>query len=299
MTSGFAAASSLQLLRRDTLLQNFSFQPQVLSIVGTAPFEGSHVLGLEGTTATCTQYPTHRQDVRIIKSRSRKRPKRLLHPRALRRRVRSYVHNKPGCRCLIVWGLLVSPPPFRGPRMAGSHFPTGTSTHPSQHRFPHQEQPLGSTADCGCPAVQRSHSEGPEWSISRVLQPAVSGAEEDRGSVSRHRSFYIESAPGGAALQNGNIGIYMSSHQDPRMDHILRCKRRLSPCSDAQGRQDVPVIQSERKDPPVHLSTIQIGNVTKGVPQASKTHSGVVKLHIYLDDWLIWAESPEQAQMHA
>ena len=24
-----------------------------------------------------------------------------------------------------------------------------------------------------------------------------------------------------------------------------------------------------------------------------------VKLHIYLDDWLIWAESPEQAQMHA
>ena len=167
MTSGFAAASSLQLLRRDTLLQNFSFQPQVLSIVGTAPFEGSHVLGLEGTTATCTQYPTHRQDVRIIKSRSRKRPKRLLHPRALRRRVRSYVHNKPGCRCLIVWGLLVSPPPFRGPRMAGSHFPTATSTHPSQHRFPHQEQPLGSTADCGCPAVQRSHSEGPEWSISR------------------------------------------------------------------------------------------------------------------------------------
>ena len=277
MTSGFAAASSLQLLRRDTLLQNFSFQPQVLSIVGTAPFEGSHVLGLEGTTATCTQYPTHRQDVRIIKSRSRKRPKRLLHPRALRRRVRSYVHNKPGCRCLIVWGLLVSPPPFRGPRMAGSHFPTATSTHPSQHRFPHQEQPLGSTADCGCPAVQRSHSEGPEWSISRVPQPAVSGAEEDRGSVSRHRSFYIESAPGGAALQNGNIGIYMSSHQDPRMDHILRCKRRLSPCSDAQGSQDVPVIQSEQKDPPVHLSTIQIGNVTKGVPQASKTHSGVVK----------------------
>ena len=45
MTSGFAAASSLQLLRRDTLLQNFSFQPQVLSIVGTAPFEGSHVPG--------------------------------------------------------------------------------------------------------------------------------------------------------------------------------------------------------------------------------------------------------------
>ena len=286
------------------LLQNFSFQPQVLSIVGTAPFEGSHVLGPEGTTAKCTQYPTHRQDVRIIKSRSRKRPKRLLHPRALRRRVRSYVHNKPGCRCLIVWGLLVSPPPFRGPRMAGSHFPTATSTHPSQHRFPHQEQPLGSTADCGCPAVQRSHSEGPEWSISRVLQPAVSGAEEDRGSVSRHRSFYIESAPGGAALQNGNMGIYMSSHQDPRMDHILRCKRRLSPCSDAQGRQDVPVIQSERKDPQFTCLPFRLATSPREFPKLLRPivawlRQQSVKLHIYLDDWLIWAESPEQAQMHA
>ena len=280
MTSGFAAASSLQLLRRDTLLQNFSFQPQVLSIVGTAPFEGSHVLGLEGTTATCTQYPTHRQDVRIIKSRSRKRPKRLLHPRALRRRVRSYVHNKPGCRCLIVWGLLVSPPPFRGPRMAGSHFPTATSTHPSQHRFPHQEQPTRILQlDCGCPAVQRSHSEGPEWSISRVLQPAVSGAEEDRGSVSRHRSFYIESAPGGAALQNGNIGIYMSSHQDPRMDHILRCKREtlisMFWCTGSSRRTCDSEWTKRPTSSPVYHSDWQRHQGSS--PSFSKTHSGVVK----------------------
>ena len=45
VSAGFAAASNLQLLRRDTLLRNFGFQPQVLSTVRTAPFEGSHVLG--------------------------------------------------------------------------------------------------------------------------------------------------------------------------------------------------------------------------------------------------------------
>ena len=45
VSAGFAAASNLQLLRRDALLKNFGFQPQVLSTVRTAPFEVSHVLG--------------------------------------------------------------------------------------------------------------------------------------------------------------------------------------------------------------------------------------------------------------
>ena len=47
VSAGFAAASNLQLLRRDALLKNFGFQPQVLSTVRTAPFEGPHVLGPE------------------------------------------------------------------------------------------------------------------------------------------------------------------------------------------------------------------------------------------------------------
>ena len=47
VSAGFAAASNLQLLRRDALLKNFNFQPQVLSDVRTAPFEGYHVVGPE------------------------------------------------------------------------------------------------------------------------------------------------------------------------------------------------------------------------------------------------------------
>ena len=47
VSAGFAAAFKLQLLRRDALLRNFNFQPQVLSAVRTAPFEGHHVVGPE------------------------------------------------------------------------------------------------------------------------------------------------------------------------------------------------------------------------------------------------------------
>ena len=47
VSAGFAAASNLQLLRRDALLKNFNFQPQVLAAVRTAPFEGNHMVGPE------------------------------------------------------------------------------------------------------------------------------------------------------------------------------------------------------------------------------------------------------------
>ena len=47
VSAGFAAASNLQLLRRDALLRNFNFQPQVLSAVRTALFEGYHVVSPE------------------------------------------------------------------------------------------------------------------------------------------------------------------------------------------------------------------------------------------------------------
>ena len=47
VSAGFAAASNLQLLRGDVLFKNFSFQPQVLIQVRTAPSEGPHVLGPE------------------------------------------------------------------------------------------------------------------------------------------------------------------------------------------------------------------------------------------------------------
>ena len=126
----------------------------------------------------------------------------------------------------------------------------------------------------GCPAVQGSHREGPERSISQVLQPAVSGAEEVRWCATRHRFVYTESAPGGAALQNGNPGVRSSSYQEPTLDR----KRCLSPCPNAQDHQKVPAIQSEQEDLPVNMSTIRIGNVTSGVHQASKTRSGVVKV---------------------
>ena len=120
------------------------------------------------------------------------------------------------------------------------------------------------------------------------------GAKEDRGSVSHHRSVCIESSPGGATLQNGNIGVCSSSHQEPRMDRIHRHKR------DAYFH--VPMhrdIKSTRT--PDYLSDWQcLLEFTKLLrPVVAWLRQQGVKLHVYLDNWLICAESPEQAQMHS
>ena len=69
VSAGFAATSNLQLLRRDALLKNFGFQPQVLSTVRTAPFGGSHGLGPDPKELQNMQSQGHtsrRQDGRFI-----------------------------------------------------------------------------------------------------------------------------------------------------------------------------------------------------------------------------------------
>ena len=176
----------------------------------------------------------------------------------------------------------------------GPDFCLSTSTHPSQHHVLHQEQLPGSPAGRQCPAVQGSHRESSERVFSWVLQPAVPGAEEDMGSASSHRFVYFESAPGGAALHDGDSGVRSRRRQE-RMDYLHRHKRNL-------WRQKVLTIQGQQEDLPIHLSTLRIGNFTSRFtkllrPVVAWLRQRGVELHVYF--WLIHAESPKQAQLHA
>ena len=151
----------------------------------------------------------------------------------------------------------------------GPDFGWSTSTHPSQHHVLHQEQLPGSPAGRQCPAVQGSHRESSERVFSWVLQPAVPGAEEDMGSASSHRFVYFESAPGGAALHDGDSGVRSRRRQE-RMDCLHRHKRSL-------WRQKVLTIQGQQEDLPIHLSTLRIGNFTSRIYQASKASRSLVE----------------------
>ena len=111
LSSGFAATSNLQLLRRDALLKNFSFQPQVLSVVRLRGHMSLLLKYLRFWSVCITSDTwTGCQD---LQSLSRRQLKKLPHPKSPRRCQRSR-HNRPGLLCLTLWGLQVNPP-FRGP----------------------------------------------------------------------------------------------------------------------------------------------------------------------------------------
>ena len=96
-----------------------------------------------------------------------------------------------GCRWGLAWQTLprngeICWAPVRPPtlsRKGWAFLSTMTSAHPTVYQFPRREQFPGSPAGRGCPAVQGGHRESQQQDISRVLQPAVPGAEEDRTFV--------------------------------------------------------------------------------------------------------------------
>ena len=83
------------------------------------------------------------------------------------------------------------------------------------------------------------------------------------------------------------------------MDSLHRHSRCLSPCPDAQGRKKVSAICGQQASLPIHLSTSPREFTKLLCPVVALLWQRGVKLHIYLDDWLIRADTPKQAQLHA
>ena len=71
----------------------------------------------------------------------------------------------------------------------GSYFPSKSSADPPVHQLPDQKQPAGTPASCGHLAVEGGHRAGHQRDIPRVLQPTVSGSQEEGRSSSGDRDL--------------------------------------------------------------------------------------------------------------
>ena len=78
----------------------------------------------------------------------------------------------------------------------GHYFPSETWAHPLMHQLPDQKQPARAPVGHGRLAVEGGHRAGHQRDIPRVLQPTVSGVEEDRRSSSGDRPFHSQSPHG-------------------------------------------------------------------------------------------------------
>ena len=108
---------------------------------------------------------------------------------------------------------------------------------------------------------------------------------------------------GRPTLPNGGWSICQSSGPGKRVASIYIHQRRLSTRSYVSSRVEVSLILHQQTSLPVHTSALQNRNITTWVYQASEAGSASVTsagvhLHVYLDDWLIQADSPEMVSSH-
>ena len=175
-----------------------------------------------------------------------------------------------------------------------------TSAHPSVHQLPDQKQPAGPPASRRCLAAQGSHTAGHQRDIPRVLQPIVPGPKEERRSVTCDRSLHSQPPHGSST----HTRVRPFSHQKSGMDRIDRHTRCLL---------HVPMHQAVRKylcfvvNKKVYQFTCRPFGLATSPREFTKLLRPVVallrqqgvKLHIYLDDWLIRADTPEQTKLLA
>ena len=195
-------------------------------------------------------------------------------------------------------------PGHRHRRGRGGHcIPATASAHPSKHQFPDQEQPSGSSASRRCFADEGSQRAGHQRDVPRILQSVVPGAQEDRRSATCNRPVHSQPPHGSSTLQDGDARVRPISHQKSGVDGIDRHTRCLPSCSDASGYPQVSAFHGQQEGVVVHLSSVWTGDLSRRVHQAAATRrfavKAGVKLHVYLDDWLIRADTPEQVQLHA
>ena len=362
VSAGFAAASNLQLLRRDALLRNFNFQPPVLSAVRTAPFEGHHVVGPEpkvlqarvrairqadrmtGSSVTFARQKEVKTSTKTSSKKTAPRPSvfdRLGSPTsstqrtvtqeppfpagAGRARPRPFQGSKksgkssyasaaknrwrvpgggsPGRLCPALAESAGQLPGHRHRRGRGGHcIPATTSAHPSKHQFPDQEQPTRPSASRRCLVDEGSHRTCHQSEVPGFLQSVVSGTQEDRRSATCDRPVHSQPSHGGSTLQDGDARVRPISHQKSGVGGDIR-----------DAYLHVPMHQAVRKylrfvvNKKVYQFTcLPFGLATSPReftkllrPVVSLLRQQGVKLHVYLDDWLIRADTPEEAQLHS
>ena len=182
-----------------------------------------------------------------------------------------------------------------------------TSTHQNTHLFQHQEYAQGLADGSGQALVQRGNRASVPSRNQGFLQPSLPGAEKDRGFTSCHRSLPLERPSGYSAVQDGDPGFSPGFHQRERMD----CVTVSIDIQDAYLH--VPMARSVRKYLrfmvngrvyqftclPFGLATSprEFTKLLRPVVQLLRLQG--IKLHVYLDDWLIRASSTVQARTHA
>ena len=370
VSAGFAAASNLQLLRRDALLKNLGFQPQVLNSVRTVPLEGSHVLGQEPkelhnrVRAICQADRMACSSVTFVQKTKDYKTSMKTTSSSKKSQSRTSV-----LIVLVLLPLLLDREPWHRSSPFVLALAGDPATDPTQNsaarlrrllQLPQPEGidgvPVGAgltdfapqwrslLGHCGATSivedgVDLTFQQRPQLTHQCInfqtrsswqdLQQAVDalllkGAIErvtnvtSLGHYSRlflvpkkmgdlhldHRPFHSQPSLGSSTLRDGNTGIRLCSHQNQEWTVSIDILDAYLHVSMHQAVQKYLRVVVNKKV--YQFSWLPFGLATSPReftkllrPVVALLRQRGVKLQFYLDNWLIRADTPEQAQLHA
>ena len=299
VSAGFAAASNLQLLRRHALLKNFNFQPQVLSSVRTAPFEGDHVVGPEPNVLQNHVRAIRQADLMtgssvtfVQKQREPKTSKKVTSSK--KTAPRPSVFDRLGSPTSMPQRTVTQKPPFRAGVRTPVHDPSKEARSLARLlRLPQPDNVDGSQVgarladfaphwrsllgNCRATGMVEDGMGIHQREVPGILQSVVSGTQEDRRSATCNRPVHSQPPHVSTALQDGDAMVRPISHQKSGVDGIDRHMRCLSSCADALGCPQVSAFRGQQEGVPVHLSSVWTGDFSTGVHQAAATRRLAVK----------------------
>ena len=187
------------------------------------------------------------------------------------------------------WGIPVSLP-LGSHLIQGSHPFTGVCLH-----F-HQGQSSGGrgsgSTDQGCLRAGSA-------SISRLLQPVIHGYESFRGVETGHRPFHSELEDSADILQDGDTSIRSSLGSSGGLDGVSGLEGCILAGVNALEFTQVPQVHGGGEGVPVQGTLLRLFHGSASfyqcmAPVSAILHRMGVRLHRYLDAWLLQASSREQ-----
>ena len=153
-------------------------------------------------------------------------------------------------------------------------------------------------------AVKERYQKGRKCKISRVLQSPVSSTQASPEVEASNRPKQAQHFSTRREVQDGNSRVHQDLPDSRGMGSVDRSIGRLPSHPHLSSLKEIPKILPQVSGVPVHLPTFPTGHSPPPPPQVFTMIVKEVKLmalskglrlHQYLDDWLIRSQSREEA----
>ena len=154
---------------------------------------------------------------------------------------------------------------------------------------------------CGQSTGEGGHKARPQEPLPGLLQQAVSYSQENRGFTFSYKPVHSEQTSGGSTLSDGNGSVSQSIHPSSRVDSVYGHPIFTFQWAIPWGSFSDFMLTNGATNShlPFGLATSPREFTKLLPPVVQLLRMQGVRLHVYLDDWLILADSPEMASSHA